>query len=91
MHFQVKSSYLHLLNFFEYFLLQQNDLAILELASAVRFTDQVHTLCLSQKEPSISGVDAVVAGWGSAKSHGNRIVHFNQRKFLFNIDKFIPI
>ncbi|KAK4009045.1 hypothetical protein OUZ56_014186 [Daphnia magna] len=48
----------------------QHDIAILELAKPVRFTDQVHTICLAENEPASTVTNATVAGWGSTEAFG---------------------
>ncbi|XP_046453324.1 trypsin-1-like [Daphnia pulex] len=78
----------------------QHDLAILELAKPVRFTDQVHTVCLAQKDSELT--DAVVAGWGTTEVYGTKfypqlllstkvaLVKLNQcRRALKEIGRFI--
>lgn len=61
---------------------QQHDIAILELAKPVRFTDQVHTICLAENEPASTVTNATVAGWGSTEAFG--ITFFKNFKFWLN-------
>lgn len=41
----------------------------MELARPVRFTDQVHTICL-MKEKLLTKTEATVAGWGLTQAFG---------------------
>ncbi|XP_057376065.1 trypsin-like [Daphnia carinata] len=54
--------------------LMRNDIAILELVKPVRFTDQVHTICLAESEPASTVTDATVAGWGTTEAFGTQFV-----------------
>lgn len=52
--------------------IMENDMAILELAMPLKFTDQVHSICLPDESMKkiADGIQLVIAGWGVTKAFG---------------------
>ena len=53
----------------------ENDMAILELAMPLKFTDQVHSICLPDENMKKipDGTQLVTAGWGITKAFGTTL------------------
>lgn len=65
---------------------KEHDIAVLELAQPVPLSDQVHTICLANKEmrKPPDGTNVAVAGWGFTKAFGGS--KFNIQYFQGMID-----